>query len=165
QRLAQLLGASLHLVEQSHVLDHDHRLVGEGGRQLDLLVGEWAHRTPGKHDDADGISLSQERNAEHRAVAGPFLGFPKSILRIRKKIGNMNRFRLQKTAAHDAPSSRLQGNALEVLTEFERETLAWGPIVLVPFLTCNGGHLRPRKAAPPTRSAYRALPGDRRSSG
>ena len=27
-------------VEQAHVLDRDHRLVGEGGEQLDLLVGE-----------------------------------------------------------------------------------------------------------------------------
>ena len=30
----------LDLVEQPHVLDRDHRLVGEGGDQLDLLVGE-----------------------------------------------------------------------------------------------------------------------------
>ena len=30
----------LHLVEQPHVLDGDHRLVGEGLNQLDLLVGE-----------------------------------------------------------------------------------------------------------------------------
>ena len=33
-------GARLHLVEQPHVLDRDHGLVGEGGDQLDLLVGE-----------------------------------------------------------------------------------------------------------------------------
>ena len=29
--------ARLHLVEQPHVLDRDHRLVGEGLDQLDLL--------------------------------------------------------------------------------------------------------------------------------
>ena len=34
--LERLLG----LVEQAHVLDRDHRLVGEGREQLDLLVGE-----------------------------------------------------------------------------------------------------------------------------
>ena len=33
----------LHLVEQPRVLDRDHRLVGEGGDQLDLLVGERPH--------------------------------------------------------------------------------------------------------------------------
>ena len=36
----KLARARLHLVEQPHVLDRDHRLVGEGGEQLDLLVGE-----------------------------------------------------------------------------------------------------------------------------
>ena len=30
----------LRLVEQPHVLDGDHRLVGEGLQQLDLLLGE-----------------------------------------------------------------------------------------------------------------------------
>ena len=43
QRLGQLAGARLHLVEQPHVLDRDHRLVGESGDQLDLLIGERAH--------------------------------------------------------------------------------------------------------------------------
>ena len=40
QRLGEIARARLHLVEQPHVLDRDHRLVGEGGDQLDLLVGE-----------------------------------------------------------------------------------------------------------------------------
>ena len=39
QRLGQLACARLHLVEQPHVLDRDHRLVGEGLDQLDLLFG------------------------------------------------------------------------------------------------------------------------------
>ena len=40
QRLGKLARARLHLVEQSHVLDCDHRLVGEGLDQLDLLGSE-----------------------------------------------------------------------------------------------------------------------------
>ena len=43
QRLGQFARARLHLVEQPHVLDRDHRLVGEGRDQLDLLVGERPH--------------------------------------------------------------------------------------------------------------------------
>ena len=31
-------------LEQPHVLDGDHCLVGEGGDQLDLLFGEWLDR-------------------------------------------------------------------------------------------------------------------------
>ena len=40
KRFAQIARARLHLVEQAHVLDGDHRLVGEGLDELDLLVGE-----------------------------------------------------------------------------------------------------------------------------
>ena len=32
QRFGQIVGALLHLVEQPHVLDRDHRLVGEGAQ-------------------------------------------------------------------------------------------------------------------------------------
>ena len=36
----------LHLIEQPHILDRDHRLVGEGGDQLDLLVRERVRLCP-----------------------------------------------------------------------------------------------------------------------
>ncbi len=40
ERLGQVAVARLQLVEQAHVLDRDHRLVGERRHQLDLLVRE-----------------------------------------------------------------------------------------------------------------------------
>ena len=40
----QFARARLHLVEQPHVLDRDHRLVGKGGDEFDLLFGEWLDR-------------------------------------------------------------------------------------------------------------------------
>ena len=40
QRLAQFRVALLQFLEQPHVLDGDHRLVGEGFEQCDLLVCE-----------------------------------------------------------------------------------------------------------------------------
>ena len=43
QRLAQFPRALLLGVEQPHVLDGDHRLVGKRFSQLDLLVGERLH--------------------------------------------------------------------------------------------------------------------------
>ena len=43
QRLREVAGLRLHLVEQPDVLDRDHRLIGERGEQCDLLVGEGAH--------------------------------------------------------------------------------------------------------------------------
>ena len=42
QRLGEVAGLRLHLVEQPDVLDGDHRLVGKCRDQFDLLVGEWA---------------------------------------------------------------------------------------------------------------------------
>ena len=36
----QLTALVLDFVEQPHVLDCDHGLIGEGGHELDLLVGE-----------------------------------------------------------------------------------------------------------------------------
>ena len=41
--------------EQPHVLDGDHRLVGEGLEQRDLLVGEGPHLRPDDRDDPSGM--------------------------------------------------------------------------------------------------------------
>src|SRR5829696_8288938 len=43
QRLAQVVGALAQFVEQARVLDGDDRLIGEGGDQLDLPLGERAN--------------------------------------------------------------------------------------------------------------------------
>src|SRR5215831_11312307 len=45
QRFRKIPGTRLHLVEQTHVLDCDRRLIGEGDDQLNLLVGERSHLT------------------------------------------------------------------------------------------------------------------------
>ena len=42
-RLAEFACACLYLFEQPRVLDCNYRLIGKGGKQLDLLFGEWAH--------------------------------------------------------------------------------------------------------------------------
>ena len=68
----KLARARLHLVEQPHVLDRDHRLVGEGGDQFDLLVGERPYRRALQDDDADRPSFAQQRDAEHGPRAADF---------------------------------------------------------------------------------------------
>ena len=40
QRFGQVARARLHLVEQAHVLDRDHGLVGKGLQEVDLALGE-----------------------------------------------------------------------------------------------------------------------------
>ena len=60
-RLGELAALVLDFVEQPHVLDRDHRLVGEGRDQLDLLVGERPH--------ARCASAPARRSARLRAAA------------------------------------------------------------------------------------------------
>ncbi|HTO90073.1 MAG TPA: hypothetical protein VMJ70_02980, partial [Candidatus Sulfotelmatobacter sp.] len=51
ERLGEFAVARLELVEQPHVLDRDHRLVGEDLEQRDLLLGERADFGPADHDE------------------------------------------------------------------------------------------------------------------
>ncbi|HTJ28301.1 MAG TPA: hypothetical protein VMA36_19240, partial [Candidatus Limnocylindria bacterium] len=57
------------LVEQSRVLDRDHRLVGERLRERDLLGVELAGRLAQDRDRAQRLALAQQRNEEARAIA------------------------------------------------------------------------------------------------
>ena len=50
ERLLEVARARLHLVEQPHILDGDHGLVGEGLDELDLPRVEWAN-LGAKHDE------------------------------------------------------------------------------------------------------------------
>ena len=68
ERFGQLAGARLHLLEQPHVLDGDHRLVGEGLHQLDLLVAERPAPRRGQCTSTPiGLALAHQRNGEDRA--------------------------------------------------------------------------------------------------
>jgi hypothetical protein len=49
-----------------HVLDGDHRLVGEGPHQGDLLVAEWSDLAAPRGDHADEGILPQQRDGEDR---------------------------------------------------------------------------------------------------
>ena len=66
QRLGHLAVPRLELREQPHVLDRDHRLVGERLQQLDLLVGERLDLGPPDGDRADGVTLAEHRDGQER---------------------------------------------------------------------------------------------------
>ena len=55
ERLAELLRAFLHLLEQPCVLDCYDGLVGEGFEQLNVSVGERPILRASNGDDADGL--------------------------------------------------------------------------------------------------------------
>ena len=96
---AQLGLAVAQLVEQPRVLDRDHRLIGEAGGQLDLLVGEGPDHLPINRDCADQCLLAQQRNAEQRAVADDLLSFQIRIFWVLQHIGDVDRSTLQHNPA------------------------------------------------------------------
>ena len=67
--LCQITRARLHLVEQPHILDGDHCLVGEGFGQLNLLRGKGANFTPTDLKGADCLFASQQRDGKNGPVA------------------------------------------------------------------------------------------------
>ena len=69
------MGARLHLVEQSHVFDRNHGLVGETGNKIDLAVGERPDLLPRQDEHADRRAFAQQRNAQHGAVIAEALVF------------------------------------------------------------------------------------------
>ena len=93
QRLAELTGARLHLVEQPHVLDRDHRLVGEGGDQLDLLVGEWPYAVPAagrSHRSEFPRAAAVRRDSVRKPPS--LCASPKLIFRVGQNIRDMDGF-------------------------------------------------------------------------
>src|SRR5205085_2523594 len=61
ERFAEVLVACLKLVEQAHVLDGNHGLVGERFYQCDLLSREPARFRPRHDDRADRLAVRQSR--------------------------------------------------------------------------------------------------------
>ena len=96
---AQLGLALAQLVEQPRILDRDHRLIGEAGGQLDLLVREGLDARADKPKYADQCLLAQQRNAEQRAVADDLLSFPIGVFRVLQHIGDVDRSTLQRNPA------------------------------------------------------------------
>ena len=63
--LERLLG----LVEQSDVLDRDHRLVGEGFHEADLVRGERHRLALPERDRSDRGAFAQERCDQQRSLS------------------------------------------------------------------------------------------------
>ena len=70
ERIAQIVGALAHLLEQPRVLDRDLGLVGEARDQLDLSFAERTHLLAEKGDGADQLVILEQRHDEQAARAG-----------------------------------------------------------------------------------------------
>ena len=102
QRFGEFPRALLLRLEQPRVLDGDHRLVGEGCHQLDLLVVEWPH----------GIALSRSTPI---SIPSRSSGTPRSVR-------NLQALRVSPKRIRDQPERRgyerfaLQQNSPDTLS-------------------------------------------------
>src|SRR5262249_17673403 len=124
KRLAQLLRARLYLIEQPPIPYCNHRLVGKGCDEFNLLVGEWPHCVSPQGDDPNRRSFSQERDAKKRTKAATLACPPIRVFRIGQSVGDVNDFAFEQ----DAPGYRCSVDSRwvtgRVLSGLSREPIA-----------------------------------------
>ena len=118
------MGARLHLVEQSHVLDRDHGLIREGGDQLDLLVGERLNGAARQDQHAGRSALAQHWHAEDRAHVGEPGSYSQPHLRISLGVHDMDGFAFEHDPAGDRTPIRFERMLFHVLPLLTAEAVA-----------------------------------------
>ena len=88
-RPRQLAGPRLQFLEQPHVLDGDHRLVGKGFEEFDLRRGEGAHLDATRGQVSNEFPLLTKGNESKRCAANA--GTPTWNIVLRTDVGNVER--------------------------------------------------------------------------
>ncbi len=122
----ELAALVLDLVEQADVFDRDHRLVGEGLNELDLLVRERAHRGSRQRNRAEDVVLAHQRNNEDTLISADF----SPLFRNRRTgptgrdIGNVNGLTCAERTREAGVVISVEPAASHELIEFRREAKA-----------------------------------------
>src|SRR4029079_554343 len=69
ERLFQVTRPGLYLLEQLHVLNSDHSLIGKGAQELLVLVGKCSRLLPCDTDGADDAAVTPERHRQSTSKA------------------------------------------------------------------------------------------------
>src|SRR5262249_33212779 len=109
----------------------NHGLVGEGGQQLDLLVGKWFHLGTADRECADGLIFPQQRDGQNRPVADAkrHLGAIREIVERCLNVVDMDRRAIEKGASSnpatfDRPSADIHWNWAVMRFDLEPLVLA-----------------------------------------
>ena len=103
----EIVRLGLYLVEQVDIADRDHRLVGEGLNELDLLLAERASNEAEQADDAERLPIPNERYAECCPEAHQLLCTLTLPIWIGKHVGNMSSAAVDNCATKDGAAIRL----------------------------------------------------------
>jgi len=152
-RLRQLPALILDFIEQPHVLDCDHCLVGEGGEQLDLLIGKGLHRATSQGDDADRAAFPQQRDTEHGSQSAEFLRLAHDVFGIGRNVGHLHGSARDDCSPKHGSSARRDRVISHVFVVFTRMTVARNILVHGAFLVAIWLHYRPRTDERLTRPA------------
>ncbi len=111
QRVRQVTVARLELLEETHVLDRDDRLVGEGLEQGDLALGEGPRLGAANADHADGHAFSHQGDAEYRAMAQAPRGLAalRELVLANLYVGHVNGPPVEDGSAVDRPPDHRDG--------------------------------------------------------
>src|SRR5579883_1973800 len=71
QGTLELARLGLYFLEQADIAERDHRLIGEGLEQRDLLVAERIDLDTAQHDGPDALPVAQQRDADDGAMPHP----------------------------------------------------------------------------------------------
>src|SRR5262249_52459356 len=89
-RAVELVCALTQLGNQPRIFDRDNGLVCKVLNEFDLFVCEGANCKPHQRNDADRMTLAQQRNAEAGAISEPLLRFMKHVFRIGQYVSNLD---------------------------------------------------------------------------
>src|SRR5215475_8966173 len=139
----------MQLVEQAGILDGNHRLVREGGDEIDFLLREWIDRDAGQDEHADRSSLAQQWNAERGTMTAASLNFVPGKFRIGQDVRDVNRPAFERGSTGDRPAVDLtRRESRQVLPIFGSEAEESNELELV---ATEAGDARIIRSAEPCR--------------
>src|SRR5262249_47356304 len=102
--VCQLRVVVLDFIDQAPILDGNHRLVREGGDEIDFSLREWIDRDAGQDEDADRSSLAQQWNAERGTMTAASLNFVPGKFRIGQYVRDVNCPAFERGSTGDGPA-------------------------------------------------------------
>src|SRR6185503_7995253 len=91
--------------KQAHILDRDHRLVGEGLQQIDLRIGKRSRHVPIHGDRSNRLPVAEHRNGKDTAVVRGPRDILVHVLGILADVGHVDDAARQNGALRGAPAA------------------------------------------------------------